>query len=56
MDKTLDDLIARLTAIREDEGKNLDIVGPGLELVKEHCKDAGGEADQYAVRFILSGQ
>lgn len=36
MTTTLDDLIASLTAVREAEGKNLDIVGPGLELIREH--------------------
>jgi hypothetical protein len=49
MATTLDDLIARLTAIRDAEGKNLDIVGPGLELVREHR-----QGQDEAVRLHLT--
>ncbi|WP_342650905.1 hypothetical protein [Pseudomonas sp. REB1044] len=54
MEKTLDDLIARLTEIRAAEGKNIDIIGPGLDLVREYQKAPGGETECHAVRLGLS--
>lgn len=53
VDKTLDDLISRLTAIRKAEGKNIDIDGPALELTRKYVKGSDGEFSCAAIRLSL---
>ncbi|UBM27173.1 hypothetical protein K8374_09540 [Pseudomonas sp. p1(2021b)] len=53
MEKSLDELIARLQAIRESEGRDIDLVGPGLDLIREHRAGADGGAECHALRLHL---
>lgn len=53
MEKTLDDLIARLTAIRAAEGENIAIDGPALELTRHYVKGSDGEFTCSAIRLSL---